>query len=78
MPEATDIIDVAVLPAPMMGDPPAGVDLREDTAADALSSPPGCGCWGQNPGAKVGPDNLAFEQKSRAGGPLARDDRPSE
>lgn len=36
MPEATDIIDVAALLAPMAGDAPAGADLRQDVAADAL------------------------------------------
>ena len=36
MPEATDIIDVAALLAPIPGDAPAGVDLRQDTATDAL------------------------------------------
>src|SRR5579859_2750272 len=36
MPEATDVIDVDALLAPIPGDAPAGVDLRQDTATDAL------------------------------------------
>jgi type VI secretion system protein ImpA len=36
MPEATDIIDVAALLAPIPGDAPVGVDLRQDPAPDAL------------------------------------------
>lgn len=35
MPEATDIIDIELLLAPIPGDAPVGVDLREDTAAGA-------------------------------------------
>ena len=36
MPEATDTIEVATLLAPLAGDAPAGVDLRQDGAAEAL------------------------------------------
>jgi type VI secretion system protein ImpA len=36
MPESTDIIDIAVLLAPVSGDAPAGVDLRQDSAGNAL------------------------------------------
>jgi len=36
MPEAADLIDLPALLAPIPGDAPAGVDLREDVSADAL------------------------------------------
>ena len=36
MPEATEIIDLTAVLAPIPGDSPVGADLREDRAADAL------------------------------------------
>jgi type VI secretion system protein ImpA len=36
MPEATDLIDIAALTAPIPGDAPVGVDLRQDPLGNAL------------------------------------------